>query len=149
MDRSSQPCPTPRQRVCRELLEQLREDPPVAGSPMTLSQKELYQAVQAAVETTRRRVTEGGETNGKGYIFFSCGLAQIDALAAGGLVDGTLEDVAREKLLEWQAILKTFAESRGLVGGVTEMSILIVRGSYRPALKQAMLPSASALVPTG
>ncbi len=103
--------------VCRELLEQLREDPPVAGSPMTLSQKELYQAVQAAVETTRRRVTEGGETNGKGYIFFSCGLAQIDALAAGGLVDGTLEDVAREKLLEWQAILKTFAESRGLVVG--------------------------------
>lgn len=87
------------QTVCFELLQQLRESylPSGLGVQMSVSQTELYQAVQSLVSVGKRRI-EGGETNVKLYVFYSGVLAQADAILSGRDVCTSITSSARRTL---------------------------------------------------
>lgn len=95
-----------------ELNVELRDD----SSPSTssLSLNDLYAAAQDSIRTTHRRII-AGETNVKGHVFFSCELAQIDAMRAGTSVETAVGEAAKRSLEACYAVLKTRAERMGVV----------------------------------
>ncbi|KAF7556998.1 hypothetical protein G7Z17_g1009 [Cylindrodendrum hubeiense] len=115
------------------LRQQLQEDPPrFSLSPgiesLSVVQRELYDTANAALETQRGRIW-AGETNIKGFAFFSTAMAQIDLMIQqGGMasshdgigensIDHELLQAQKESLEEALGILQSLrAEKDGKIG---------------------------------
>lgn len=82
---------------------------------LTLSQRELYDAVRGTVELAHARIVDAGETNVKGYLFFRGALAQIDALLQGHPVRQTIVESARAASENTLTMLTQLAVRKGVV----------------------------------
>ena len=98
-----------------ELISQLQEDSSCFTSESNFHyRKELHKALEGYVELTAARI-RAGETNVKGHIFFSCVLAQVNALyACTSAEQGILKALKKSAETSYE-LLKTRTEDS--VGG--------------------------------
>ncbi|MCJ1394628.1 hypothetical protein MMC18_007508 [Xylographa bjoerkii] len=97
--------------ICLELMTQLQEDSSPFGSASinSLARKELHRTIEDSIDLAKRRI-EAGETNIKGYIFFSGLLGQIDALQAGTSPEQGFMDEAEKSLKICYELMKALVE---------------------------------------
>jgi hypothetical protein len=97
--------------ICEELVNQLEEEQ-ASLTPMStsysVSRKDLRNAVEEYLKLTMARI-KAGETNVKGYLMFSCLLAQVDAMQSGASVDAAIANTLRKSLETCYRILKARA----------------------------------------
>ena len=88
-----------------ELITQLQEQSSSFMSESNIVQrKELHKAIEGYIELTICRI-KAGETNVKGHIFFSCVMAQINAMHAGtSLEESILEALNRSTETSYQLL---------------------------------------------
>ncbi|KAL2071166.1 hypothetical protein VTL71DRAFT_12401 [Oculimacula yallundae] len=96
--------------VCEELIIQLEEEKrSFTSPPSSTSRKELRKVVEDYVVLTRLRI-EAGEMNIRGHVFFSCLLAQVDAMQADESVEQAVVIALKASLEVAYRLLKTMTE---------------------------------------
>ena len=92
--------------VAFELIKQLKEDPSsFASTTSSRSRRELQGTIEDYVELLGNRI-RAGETNVKGFIMFSCVLAQINAIQSGESVEDKIIEASVDSLKVCYEILK-------------------------------------------
>jgi hypothetical protein len=92
--------------VASELIKQLKEDASSFTSTSTSrSRRELQTTIEDYVELLGNRI-RAGETNVKGFVMFSCVLAQINAMQSGAGVEEEIFKASTDSLRGCGEILK-------------------------------------------
>jgi len=95
------------QYMCGELVDQSEHESLGFTSPgSALMRREIRNEIETYVGLTLARV-EAGEKNIKGVVFFSCLLAQVDALQAGESEEAAIIKALRQNLDRCLAILRS------------------------------------------
>ncbi|KAB8345906.1 hypothetical protein FH972_022961 [Carpinus fangiana] len=98
--------------IFMELVFSLKEDssPPA----LSLSRSELLRTVTDLVDVTRRRVG-ADETSVKPYVFFTCALAEIQAMQAGSSIERATSSAAKASLEACIETLDARARRNGVI----------------------------------
>jgi hypothetical protein len=84
--------------VASELIKQLKEDPSsFASTTSSRSRRELQSTIEDYTELLRNRI-RAGETNVKGFVMFSCVLAQINAIQSEVSVEDKIFEASIDSL---------------------------------------------------